>query len=140
MSNSSEGKEDIFAVCKENTARFFTEIEKSTPRYMQSSFDLQQKNIEAWKNVINSTITMEQEYAIKAGLQTAVNQETKKSIRDFTEGILKTYAAQNNIAVDAADAVNRAIEAFDENAKTFASLNKNMMDSILSVITKQEKN
>jgi hypothetical protein len=139
MSSPSEGQEDIFAVCRENTAKFFTEIEKSTPRYMQSVFSLHQKNIEAWKNVINSTIAMEQEYAKKAGFRTPIPEETKKSIRDFTEGVIKTYAAQNNIAVDAADATNRAIEALDENTKAFAALNKNMADSMLLAINQQKK-
>ncbi len=139
MSSPSEGQEDIFAVCKENADKFFSEIEKSTPRYMQSAFSLHQKNIEAWKNVINSTIAMEQEYAKKAGLKTPVPQATKKYIRDFTEGVIKTYAAQNNIAVDAADATNRAIEALDENTKAFAALNKNMADSMLLAINQQKK-
>ena len=140
MSSPSEGQEDIFTVCQENTAKFFSEIEKSTPRYVQSSINLHQKNIEAWKNVINSTIAMEQEYAKKAGLTTLVPQATKKSIRDFTEEVIKTYAAQNNIAVDTADAANRAIEALDENTKAFAALNKNMVDSMLLAINQQKKN
>jgi len=139
MSNPSESQDDIFAVCKENAANFFNEIEKSSPRYVQSAINLHQKNIEAWKNVINSTIAMEQEYAKKAGLQTPVPQATKKSIHEFTEGVIKAYAAQNEIAVDAADAANRAMNALDENTKAFAALNKNMLDSMLLVINQQEK-
>ena len=139
MSSPSDSQEDIFAVCKENTAKFFTEIEKSTPRYMQSAFSLHQKNIEAWKNVINSTIEMEQEYAKKAGLKTPAPNEIKKSIRDFTEGVIKAYATQNNIAVDVADATNRAMVALDENTKAFASLNKNMVDSMLLAVNQQKK-
>jgi len=139
MNSPSESQEDIFAVCKENTAKFFNEIEKSSPRYVQSAINLHQKNIEAWKNVINSTIAMEQEYAKKAGLLTPVPEATKNSIREFTEGVIKAYAAQNNIAFDAADATNRAINALDENSKGFAALNKNMLDSMLLVINQQKK-
>ncbi len=139
MSSPSENQDDIFVVCKENSAKFFNEIEKSSPRYVQSAISLHQKNIEAWKNVINSTIAMEQEYAKKAGLQTAVPDATKKSIRDFTEGVIKAYAAQNEIVSDAADATNRAINALDENAKVFSALNKNMLDSMLLAINQQKK-
>jgi len=140
MNSTSESQDDdIFAVCKENSAKFFTEIEKSTPRYMQSAINLHQKNIEAWKNVIDSTIAMQQEYAKQAGLKTPVPQETKKSIRDFTEGVIKAYATQNNITVGAADATNRAIVALDENTKAFAALNKNMLDSMLLAINQQKK-
>jgi len=139
MNSTSESQDDIFAVCKENSVRFFTEVEKSTPRYVQSAISLHQKNIEAWKNVINSTIAMQQEYAKKAGFKTPVPQETKKSIRDFTEGVIKAYAAQNNITVGATDAANRAIVALDENTKAFAALNQNMVDSMLLAINQQEK-
>jgi len=139
MNSTSESQDDIFAVCKENSTKFFTEIEKSTPRYMQSTINLHQKNIEAWKNVINSTIAMQQEYAKQTGLKTPVPQETKKSIRDFTEEVIKAYATQNNITVGAADATNRAIVALDENTKAFAALNKNMLDYMLLAINQQKK-
>ncbi len=139
MNSSSESQDDIFTVCKENAAKFFNEIEKSSPQYVQSAINLHQKNIEAWKNVINSTIAMEQEYAKKAGLQTPVPQATKNSIREFTEGVIKAYAAQNKIAVDAADATNRAINTLNENTTTFSALNKNMLDSMLLVINQQKK-
>ncbi len=139
MNNPSKSQDDIFAICKENTTKFFNEIEKSSPRYVQSAINLHQKNIEAWKNVINSTIEMEQEYAKKAGLQTPVPQATKNSIREFTEGVIKAYAAQNKVASDSADATNRAINALDENTKSFSALNKNMIDSMLLVINQQKK-
>jgi len=139
MSSLSESQDDIFAICKENAAKFFNEIEKSSPRYVQSASDLHQKNIEAWKNVINSTIAMEQEYAKKAGLQTPVPEATKNSIREFTEGVIKAYAAQNEIASDAADATNRAINALNDNTITFAALNKNMVDYMQLFINRHKK-
>jgi len=76
----------------------------------------------------------------KAGLQTPVPDATKKSIREFTEGVIKAYAAQNEIVSNAADTTNRAITALDENTKTFSALNKNMLDSMLLVINQQKKN
>ncbi len=139
MSSPSESQDDIFAICKENAAKFFNEIEKSSPRYVQSAINLHQKNIEAWKNVINSTIAMEQEYAKKAGLQTPVPEATKNSIREFTEGVIKAYAAQNEIASDAADATNRSINALNDNTITFAALNKNMVDYMQLFINRHKK-
>ncbi len=139
MNSSSKSQDDIFTVCKENSTKFFNEIEKSSPKYVQSAINLHQKNIEAWKNVINSTIEMEQEYAKKAGLQTPVPQATKNSIREFTEGVIKAYATQNEIVSDSADATNRAINALDENTKSFSALNKNMLDSMMLVINQQKK-
>ena len=41
-----------------------TDTEKTTPKYQDSAAELQKNYIAAWKNVINSAIALEQEYAI----------------------------------------------------------------------------
>lgn len=139
MSSRTRESKDIFSVCKQNVSKFFTEIEKSTPRYQQSVTKLQQEYLEAWQNVINSSIELEREYANKAGLNTTVPEAALKTIRDMTEEAIKAYAAQNKIAVEAADATKQAFEAFNENTKRFASLNRNIMESMTSVLTQAQK-
>ena len=46
MEKSSQESNDIFGVSKKNIARFFDEIEKSSPAYHQSVVKLQQDYIE----------------------------------------------------------------------------------------------
>src|SRR3990172_2928307 len=118
MSNPTGESKDVFTVCKQNVEKFFSEVKKSTPRYQLSVATLQQDYVEAWKNVINSAIALEQEYAIKTGLNTNVPEATLKTIRDITE---------------------KAIKAFNENTKSFASLNRNIMDSVMSVFQQKSK-
>jgi len=132
MSKPTGESKDVFTVCKQNVEKFFSEIKKSTPRYQQSVATLQQDYVEAWKNVINSAITLEQEYANKAGLNTAVPEATLKTIRDITEKAIKAYEDQNKIALDATEQTTRAFNAFNENTKSFASLNRNIMESMMS--------
>jgi len=132
MSNPTGESKDVFTVCKQNVEKFFSEIKKSTPQYQQSVANLQQDYVEAWKNVINSAITLEQEYANKAGLNTDIPEATLKTIRDITEQSIKAYEDQNKIALDAAEGTTKAFNVFNENTKSFASLNRNIMFSMMS--------
>ena len=136
MSKTLDTK-DIFAVCKQNVARFFNEIEKSSPLYQQSVSNLQHDCHEAWKNVINSSIALEQEYATKAGLKTDMPEGTLKAIQDITEQAIAVYTAQSKIVLDATDSTKKAFDAFNENTKSFATLNKNMMQLMTSVFTQK---
>jgi len=139
MSEPTGESKDVFTVCKQNVAKFFSEVEKSTPRYLQSVAKLQQDYVEAWKNVINSAITLEQEYANKAGLNTHVPEATLKTIREITEQTLKAYETQNKIAVGSAEGTTEAFNAFNENTKSFASLNRNIMESMMSTFQQKSK-
>jgi len=132
MSNPTGESKDVFTVCKQNVEKFFSEIKKSTPRYQQSVTTLQQDYVEAWKNVINSAITLEQEYANKAGLNTEVPEATLKTIQDITEQAIKAYEDQNKIALDATEETTKAFNVFNENTKSFASLNRNILESMMS--------
>jgi len=133
MSNTSGESKDVFTVCKQNVEKFFSEVKKSTPRYQLTVAALQQDYFEAWKKVINSAIALEQEYAIKAGLNTNVPEATLKIISDFTEQAIKAYENQNEISLDATEETTKAFNAFNENTKSFALLTNNIMLSIMSV-------
>ena len=139
MSEPTGESKDVFTVCKQNVAKFFSEVEKSTPRYLQSVAKLQQDYVDAWKNVINSAITLEQEYANKAGLNTNVPEATLKTIRDITEQAIKAYETQNKIALGSAEETTKAFNVFNETTKSFASLNRNIMESMMSTFQQKSK-
>ncbi len=133
MDKSSQESKDLFGVSKKNVERFFNEVEKSAPRYHQSVVKLQQDYIDAWKTVINSAISLEQEYATKAGYKTDVSESVLKTIRDITDISLQAYASQNKIATDTSEATKQAFKTFNQNTKSFATLNKEIMGYIMSV-------
>jgi hypothetical protein len=133
MSKSTQNTKDIFDVSKKNIERFFTEIEKSSPTYHQSVAKLHQDYIDAWKTVINSAISLEQEYATKAGYKLEVPDSVLKTIRDITDMSLQAYANQNKISVDTSEATKQAFKTFNQNTKSFATLNKEIMGYIMSV-------
>jgi len=139
LSESSSALKDVFTECKQNVAKFFSEVEKSTPRYEQSVARLQENYVEAWKNVINSAIALEQVYVNKAGLNAEVPEATLKIIRDITEQAIKAYETQNKITLDSADEITKTFNSFTENTKSFASLNKNIMESTMSSLKQKSK-
>ena len=140
MSQPPQNNKDIFSVCQKNVEKFFAEVEKSTPKYQQSVEKLQQDYISAWKTIINSAISLEQEYAAKAGYTVDVPPATLNAIRELTQHASKAYEAQNKLVQDTAEATKQAFNAFNENTKSFASLNRDIMGFMMSSIKKNSLN
>ncbi len=139
MSEPAQEPKDVFSVCKKNVDKFFSEIEKSTPTYQISAANLQQEYLDAWKSVINSAISLEQEYATKAGFNVDVPEGTLSAIREVTQQAIKAYQDQNKVVVNTAETTKQAFNAFNENTKSFASLNRDMMGFMTSAIQQKSK-
>lgn len=140
MSKSTDESNDIFTVCKKNIEKFFNEIDKSSPVYHQIATDVQQSYLEAWKNVINSSIALQQEYATKTGLNINIPEETMKAIQNITERAITAYQNQNKFAFDSTETSKNIFDVFSENAQIFASLNKNMIELMESGMKKYTQN
>ena len=126
---------DVYAVYQQNVDKFLDTVKQSVPRYHQSVTNAQQEYVEACENVINSTITLQKEFSRKAGITTNVPEAALKVIRDTTEEAVKVTSVQNQIALAAIDATQQNIKTFNDNAKAFADLNKNILQSWLSAFT-----
>ncbi len=135
MSKTAPEAKEIFVVYKQNVDKFFDDVEKALPQYLQSITNLQQEYIEAWKNAFNSAISIQQEYATKSGLNTNVPAAYIKLINDGTEEIIKARSVQNKIALASIDVARQNIKSFNDNAKAFADLNQNMLQSWISAWT-----
>lgn len=135
-----EHGKDVFGVYQNNVDRYFNGIKQSVPRYHQSVTNVQQEYLDACENFINSAITLQKEYSAKAGLNTNVPSAALKVIRDATEEIVKTYDVQNKIALAAIDATQQNIKTFNDNAKAFADLNKNIMQSWINTFATRQNN
>lgn len=132
MSKSADERKDIFAECKKNTEIFFNEIDKSSPVFHQIATDIQKSYLDAWKNVINSSIAVQQEYANKNGLNINMPDETVKAIQNMMEKATTAYHNQNKFVFDSTETSKNVFDIFSENTKIFASLNKNMMELMTS--------
>jgi len=140
MSKPTDDSKDIFAECKKNTEKFFNEIDKSSPVYHQIATDVQRSYLDAWKNVINSSIALQQEYAAKTGLNINMPEETMKAIQNMMERATTAYQNQNKFVFDSTETSKKIFDVFSENTKIFSSLNKNMMELMASGMKKYTQN
>lgn len=129
------GTKDLFSVYQENVDKLFTGIRQSVPQYHQSITNVQQEYLQAYENIVDSTITLQKEYAKKAGITTNIPQATLKVIHDTTEEFVKAASIQNQITLATIDATQQNIKTFNDNAKSFADLNRNILQSWITAFT-----
>ena len=126
---------DVFSVYQENVDKMFSGIKQSVPQYHQSVTNVQQEYLQAFENVVDSTITLQKEYVKKAGIATNIPEATLKMIHDTTEECVKATSIQNQIALATIDATQQNIKTFNHNAKSFVDLNRNILQSWISAFT-----
>jgi hypothetical protein len=132
MSKTTPETKEIYTTYKQNIDKFFDDIEKSAPQYLQSITNLQQEYTSSWRNTIESAISLQQEFTTKAGINTNVPVAVIKAVNDVTEEVIKARAVQNKVVLAAIDATRQNIKTFNENAKAFAGLNENLYQSWIS--------
>ena len=138
MSNettTTRNPKDVFSVYQQNVDKLFNGIRQSVPQYHQSITNVQQEYLQAYENVVDSTITLQKEYVKKAGIATNIPEATLKVIHDTTEEFVKAASIQNQVALATIDATQQNIKTFNDNAKSFADLNRNILQSWISAFT-----
>jgi len=123
---------DVFSVYQENVDKIFNGIKQSVPQYHQSITNVQQEYLQAYENMVDSTITLQKEYVQKAGIAANIPEATLKVIHDTTEEFVKAASIQNQVTLATIDATQQNIKTFNDNAKSFADLNKNILQSWIS--------
>jgi len=126
---------DVFSVYEENVDKLFSGIRHSVPQYHQSITNIQQEYLQAYENIVDSTITIQKEYAKKAGVTANIPQAALKVFHDTTEEFVKAASIQNQITLATIDATQQNIKTFNDNAKSFADLNKNILQSWITAFT-----
>ena len=134
MSNEST-KKDVFSTVEATVDKQVNAAEKSFPNYQTSVTSLQQEYTEAFKNIVDSTIALQRDFANKTGINTGVPEATENAVRKSNEQISKVQDVQNKIALATIDATRQNIKTFNENAKAFADLNKGVLQSWLTAFT-----
>ena len=126
---------DIFSVYQQNVDKFFNGIRTSVPQYHQAITNVQQEFIQAYENIADSAVTLQKEYAKKAGIVSNIPESTIKVIQDTTEEVVKATSIQNQVTLATIDAAQQNIKTFNDNANSFAELNRNILQSWISVFT-----
>lgn len=132
---TKENSKDIFSIYQENVDKMFNGVRQSVPKYHQSITNVQQEYLQAFENMIDSSITLQKEFVVKAGIVSDVPSASLKVIDDTTEEIVKASSIQNQVLLASIDATQQNIKTFNDNAKSFVELNKNILQSWISVFT-----
>ncbi len=133
--SSSTSSKDVFSTWKQTSDKYMDAVEKVIPSYHQSVTSLQQEYIQACENAVDSTIEFERKFANKTGINTNVPEATLKAVRDTNEQVIKSFDVQSKMALATVDAARQNVQTFANNAKAFAELNNNVMQSWTSAFT-----
>ena len=133
--SSSTSSKDVFSTWKQTSDKYMDAVEKVIPSYHQSVTSLQQEYIQACENAIDSSIEFQRKFANKTGINTNVPEATLKAVRDTNEQVIKSFDVQSKMALAAVDAARQNVQTFANNAKAFAELNNNVMQSWTSAFT-----
>ncbi len=137
---SKEQTKDNFAAFQQSSNKYFADIENSKQRYQQATSDLQDEYIKAWKNVVNANISLQKEFANKTGFNSNLPEATQNVIENITESVIKTRSVRDQITVATIEATKKNIKAWNDNANTFADLNRNIMQSWISACIPKREN
>ena len=132
---TQQNPKDAFSVYQQNVDKLFTSVKQSVPQYHQSITNVQQEFLQAYENMVDSSITLQKEFIKKSGISTTIPETAFKAMRDTTEEFVKAASIQNQIALATIDATQQNIKALNDNAKSFAELNKNILQSWISAFT-----
>ncbi|MDH3657716.1 MAG: hypothetical protein OEM77_06230 [Nitrosopumilus sp.] len=131
----TQSSESIFDVCRQNAEKYFENTESDVPQYAQSFTGIQEEWLKACKKAVTSTISLQQEFAKKTGIDTTIPEATKNAMVDTNKQILKAKSVQSQIAQASAKAIQQNIKSCNDNATTFADLNKNILQSWISTFS-----
>jgi len=137
---TQKNPKDVFSAYQENVDRLFNGIKQSVPQYHQSITNVQQEYLQAYENMVDSSITLQEEYVKKTGIAADVPEAALKVIHDTTEEFVKAVSIQNQMALTTIDVTQQNIKTFNDNAKSFADLNRNILQSWIAVFTIKNNN
>jgi len=126
---------DIFSIYQKNINKIFYGVKKSVPKYHQSITNLQQEYFQAFENMVDFSITLQKEFVTKNNVVSDVPSITLKMINDATEEFGKIFSIQNQIVLANIDTTQQNIKTFNDNIKSFVELNKNILQSWISIFT-----
>ncbi len=127
-------QKDIYSVWSDNVESYYSNLERSIPKFHQAATNLMQEYVKAWNNVATSMINIQHQFATKAGVKSNLPESALKIVHDTTEDLNKVIDVQNSISIASIDTAKQNIKTWNENSSAFADLNKGIVDSLVSTI------
>ena len=134
MSTQSQTS-DAFAMYKQNVQKYFENVSKLTPQYFQSATELQNECMNTCQKTINATVSMQQEFAKKAGLNTEIPDSAKTAIVDTNKQFVQANTVNTQFVKTTIEATVQNFKTFNDNVNAFAELNKNIIQTWMTPFT-----
>jgi len=126
---------NVYSMYKQNVQKYFENISKITPEYFQAITELQEEGMKTCEKTINATVSVQQEFAKKAGITTEVPDAARTAIIDTNKQIVQASTLNNQLTKTTIDTTVQNIKTFSDNINAFAELNKNIIQSWINPLT-----
>ena len=126
---------NVYSMYKQNVQKYFENISKITPQYFQAITQLQEESMKTCEKTINATVSVQQEFAKKAGITTEVPDTARTAIIDTNKQIVQASTLTNQLTKTTIDTTVQNIKTFSDNINAFAELNKNIIQSWITPFT-----
>lgn len=126
---------DMFSKYQENIDKMFNSVKRSVPRYHQSSTNIQQELLQSFENMVDLSIVIQKEFVTRVGVASNIPTPMLHVIDDASEEFVKATSIQNQLMLTTIDATQQNIKTFNDNVKSLADLNKNILQSWISTFT-----
>jgi len=126
---------DVYSMYKQSVQKYFENFSKITPEYFQAITQLKDECMKTCEKTINASVSLQQEFAKKAGITTEIPDAAKTVIVDTNKQIVQASTVHNQIVKTTIDATVQNIKAFNDSVNAFADLNKNIIHSWITPFT-----
>ena len=128
---------DAFSTYKQNVQKYFENISKITPQYFQSITYLQEECLKACEKTIGSSVSLQQEFAKKAGIATEIPANAKTAFVDANKQIVQASTLSNQFIKTTIDATVQNMKTFNDNVNAYVELNKNIIQNWVNPFTQK---
>ena len=109
--------------------RIHNNIEQLIPTYVQSLSNLQQQYLSVWKNMMCSSLSMQEQYAQKIGMENSISK-APEMIENVLEEIERGFRIHSYFVQTWLDVSKHSIQGFNENYTAFVEENKKIIKSL----------
>jgi hypothetical protein len=117
---------DNFSVIEQCYNKFFIDIEQSVPRFQHEFFNLQNEYYKAWKNVIQTNIWIQKEFANKTKFFN-LPEPAQKFIESMNKELSRARSLRDNISISTIETIKKNIKMWNDNTAIFAEYNKKIL-------------
>lgn len=129
---TNESQKDVFSVYAKSFDKVKGTFEKTTAQSLQSYTNLSQEMFSTWSNFVNTVTSISQNYANKAGVNTAIPETTAAVVSETADAFVKAVETNSKVVQTAFDATIQNIKTVNQNSNAFAELNQNIINSWIS--------